>query len=286
MSIIELTSLYTEPFINFAKVYEYKSISFISRVYQNKNLIIPPSKIAKVFCEVSDSNPNIIKNALMITSGGILMPIFSDKQPSHIVIFKLIKKVLHYKNKIYCILGIKKDTEYLKKYLNYSLYSTIDYSLLTENFNKKYYMDKTPLKVKKANKRDTLILFSLEKAYLLEEVLGENSEINHQAAFLNLKKTCTYQSVFYGLIDKKIIAKVNTNGQGFSYNQIGGVYTKPEYRNQGISTYLMKILINEIHSLGKNAVLYVKKGNKPALTLYKNLGFHIISDYSAHYIIK
>ncbi|MCK5674340.1 MAG: GNAT family N-acetyltransferase, partial [Spirochaetales bacterium] len=141
-------------------------------------------------------------------------------------------------------------------------------------------------KVKKAKKRDTLSLFPLEKAYLLEEVLVGNSAINQQAVLINLKKTCTDQSVFYALFEKKIIAKVNTNGQGFAYNQIGGVYTKPEYRKQGISTYLMKILLNEIHMSKKNAVLYVKKENIPALTLYKKLGFSIVDDYSAHYVVK
>ena len=48
----------------------------------------------------------------------------------------------------------------------------------------------------------------------------------------------------------------------------------------------MKILLNDIHSSEKKAVLYVKKENKPALALYKKLGFQIISDYSAHYIIS
>ena len=101
---------------------------------------------------------------------------------------------------------------------------------------------------------------------------------------MNLKKTCTNQSVYFGSFQKKIIAKVNTNGKGFGYNQIGGVYTKQEYRNQGISTYLMKILLNEIHMSGKRAVLYVKKENKSALVLYYKLGFKIINDYSAHYL--
>ncbi|MCK5198965.1 MAG: GNAT family N-acetyltransferase, partial [Spirochaetales bacterium] len=67
-------------------------------------------------------------------------------------------------------------------------------------------------------------------------------------------------------------------------NQIGGVYTKPEYRNRGISTLLMQMLLNGIHKSGKKAVLYVKKGNKPALALYRKLGFRIIDEYSAYYI--
>lgn len=249
-------------------------------------LHIPSSKTAKVFCEVSDSGPHQILNAIMITSGGIVLPLFSDNLPSHEVIMEMIKKVIDYKSKIFCILGITKDTEYIKNSLNYSSYSTINYSLLKENTNTQFSITHTSLKVRKAKKRDTMILFPLEKAYLLEEVLQGNTQINHQAVLLNLKKTCADQSVYYGLFEKKIIAKVNTNGKGFGYNQIGGVYTIPEYRNQGISTYLMKTLLNDIHISGKKAVLYVKKENKPAITLYKKLGFQVVNDYSAHYIIS
>jgi ribosomal protein S18 acetylase RimI-like enzyme len=46
----------------------------------------------------------------------------------------------------------------------------------------------------------------------------------------------------------------------------------------------MKVLLNEIHMSGRKAVLYVKKDNKPALSLYRKLGFHIIDEYSAYYV--
>ncbi len=286
MAVIELTSSLKKSFIIFALKFEYKSISFISRIYRNGQVIIPPSKSAKVFCEVSDTSPDYILNTIMITSGGIVMPIFSNTPPSQEVLKNMLQKIINYKNKIFCVLGISKDTENIKKILKVTSFSTNEYSLLKENSSKQYSIEKNLLKIKKARKKDTISLFPLEKAYILEEVLVESSLLNQQAVLLNLKKTCTNQSVFYGSLNKEIIAKVNTNGQGFGYNQIGGVYTKPEYRNQGISTYLMKILLNEIHISGKNAVLYVKKENKPALALYKKLGFDIVNDYSAHYIIE
>lgn len=286
MAIIELTISLKKTFLNFALKYEYKSISFISRIYRNGQVHIPPSKTAKVFCEVSDTSPDYILNTIMITSGGIVMPIFSSTPPSQQVLKEMLEMIVNYKNKIFCVLGITKDTEGIKKLLNKTTFSSITYSLLKENSSKQYSIEKNLLKIKKARKKDTISLFPLEKAYIFEEVLVEGSSINQQAVLQNLKKTCTNQSVFYGSFNKEIIAKVNTNGQGFGYSQIGGVYTKPEYRNQGISTYLMKILLNEIHSSGKNAVLYVKKENKPALSLYRKLGFDIVNDYSAHYIIE
>ena len=228
MAVIELTSSYRETFFNFAQKFEYKSISFITRMNHKEQLIIPPSKTAKIFCEVSDTIPGQILNAVMITSGGIVMPLFSDNSPSYQVVSKMVEKIIEYKKNFFCILGITKDTEYIKNILNYTSYSTINYSLLKKNTITQFYIEKTSLTVKKAKKRDTMILFPLEKAYLLEEVLMGSSEINYQAILMNLKKTCTNQNVYFGSFGKKVIAKVNTNGRGFKYNQIGGVYTKPE----------------------------------------------------------
>ena len=147
-----------------------------------------------------------------------------------------------------------------------------------------FEIEKAVFRIKKAKKRDALKLFHLEKKYLMEEVLTVSSELNQKAALLNLQKTCNTQSVFYAFSGKEIIAKVNTNGKGIGYNQIGGVYTKPEFRNKGVSTYLMKVLLNGIHISGKKAVLYVKKDNIPALALYGKLGFHIIDEYQAIYV--
>jgi uncharacterized protein len=284
VAVIELKAAFRETFIDFIKIYEYKSISFISRMYSDGHFFIPSSASAKVFCEISNSNPKIIKNAIMISSGGIIMPIFSEISPTPEVIIKMTENILKYNKKIFCILGVTKDNEAIKKTLKYSVYSSINYLLLKENRKNKFPIKKSSLKIKRAKKRDAALLFPLEKNYLLEEVLTKNSIINQDAALINLRKTCMKQSVFFAVSENEIVAKVNTNGKGFGYDQIGGVYTKPEYRNQGISTHLMKILLNDIQKSGKKAVLYVKKENKPALILYKNLGFEIVSNYSADYI--
>lgn len=284
MPVIELTSSYKDHFFNFARKFEYKSISFISRMNHKGQLFVPPSKTAKIFCEVSNSIPGCILNAIMITSSGIVMPLFSDTPPSKQVITTMTEMIINYKSKIFCILGIAKDTDCIKQTMSYTSYSTINYLLLKKDTMAHFYIEKTALVVKKAKNRDIISLFPLEKEYLLEEVFEGKSELNHQAVLLNLKKTCSNQNVYFGSFDKKIIAKVNTNGKGFGYNQIGGVFTKKEYRNQGISTYLMKFLLNDIHMSGKNAVLYVKIENKPALALYKKLGFQIVNNYSAHYL--
>lgn len=253
-------------------------------MYRKERISIPFLSTAKVFCEVRDSKPNLVLNVMMITAGGILLPMFSEVPPSSQVINEMLKLITDYKKTIFCILGVFKDTELVKNSLNYSVLSKINYVLLKENDNTIFESEKTTFRIKKARTRDVLQLFPLEKAYRREEVLIGASEINQKAVLLNLRKTCTTQSVFYAIIGKEIIAKVNTNGKGIGYNQIGGVYTKPEFRNKGVSTYLMKVLLNGIHETGKKAVLYVKKDNLPALALYGKLGFNIIDEYQAIYI--
>ena len=284
MAILELTPGLLDPFLKFSKKFEYKSISLISRMYRNKKIAIPHAASAKIFCEVTDSKPDLVLNVMMITSGGILLPMFSETPPSSLIINEMLKLITDYKKNIFCILGVSKDIKTVNNFLGYSVLSKIEYVLLKEDKSTIFEIDKTFFKIKKAKKRDALQLYPLEKEYLLEEVLIGASKLNQKAALINLQKTCNTQSVFYALSGKEIIAKVNTNGKGIGYNQIGGVYTKPEYRNKGISTLLMKILLNGIHLSGKKAVLYVKKENKPALALYKKLDFRIIDEYCAYYV--
>ena len=58
---------------------------------------------------------------------------FSEIPPSGMVINEMLKMTSDYKNNIFCILGVSKDTETIKSFLNYSVSSKIEYVLLREN---------------------------------------------------------------------------------------------------------------------------------------------------------
>ncbi len=283
MPVIQLTSDLLKPFGKFAEEFEYKSISFINRICKDGKLFVPPLSSAKIICEVQDEKPAVIKNAIMVTMGGIVLPLFSHIQPDRSTLEKMLEQVTEYKDSLFCILGVTKDTLQVKRVLNFSQSLKTEYVLLLKSMGKRYRMDKALFKTKRAGKKDASILFGLEKEYLLEEVLLDRSELNQRAAMLNLRKTCSSQIVYYATAGSEVIAKVNTNGLGIYYNQIGGVFTRQEFRERGISTYLMKILLNEIYLSGKNAVLYVKKENTAAVSLYKKLGFIKVDDYQAIY---
>ena len=171
MAVIELGSEQLRQFFNFAKLYEYKSISFISRMYSNDKLFIPTKKTAKIFCQITNSESYTIKNSIMITSGGIILPLFSENPPEKHVIIEMLKKILQYNKKIFCILGVSKDADLIKNALNCSRCSSINYTLLIIKLENAFNIDKNILTIKKAKKKDSLLLLPLEEAYLLEEVM-------------------------------------------------------------------------------------------------------------------
>ena len=55
---------------------------------------------------------------------------------------------------------------------------------------------------------------------------------------------------------------------------IDGLYIDVIFRNKGIATKLIKVIIKEIYSLGDYEIfINVLKENKIAINLYKNIGF-------------
>jgi GNAT superfamily N-acetyltransferase len=61
---------------------------------------------------------------------------------------------------------------------------------------------------------------------------------------------------------------------------IGGVYTVPEHRGRGFSFASMSLLCERILEGLEGACLNVAKGNPPALSVYKGLGFKWKNDYT------
>lgn len=125
----------------------------------------------------------------------------------------------------------------------------------------------------RADARHTDRLLHMQVAYEEEEVVVDSRRVDPQATRFHLRDDLREQLVFFATHEGAAVAKAGTNARGFTYDQIGGVYTVPALRGQGISTALMQILLNNITESRKNAVLFVKKVNKSAIAVYDRLGF-------------
>lgn len=129
-----------------------------------------------------------------------------------------------------------------------------------------------------------LKLEQIQYEYEKEEVLPSNMEFDEDSCRLRLKNAQRTQLIL-ALIDKEnnFLSKVATNAIGYKCIQIGGVYTKPDYRKRHYSKYLMGSLCTKIIRIRRLPVLFVKKDNLPAQRLYLSLGFKTVGSYCIAY---
>lgn len=123
----------------------------------------------------------------------------------------------------------------------------------------------------------------LQFLYHKEEVYTNNSYYPYNVemiAYKKLLKTKLNYIVFTKDENNIAVSKSNINGESPGYYQLGGIYTKKEYRNKGLSRLCVSCLIADafLNSNKNNMILYVKKENLPAIKLYQRLGFTILDE--------
>jgi predicted GNAT family acetyltransferase len=74
------------------------------------------------------------------------------------------------------------------------------------------------------------------------------------------------------------------NALSLGYAQLGGVYVKPNHRQQGVGLFAIKSLMSLMAGSNLRTCLYVKKSNMAAQNLYHALGFHKVGDFTIAYL--
>lgn len=126
-------------------------------------------------------------------------------------------------------------------------------------------------------------IFPLQKSYELEEVVFSPEDFNEKSAKLVLKKNLSRGKIFALSKNGKFVSKLAINARGKNCVQIGGVFTVPESRNQGFAANLLSSFCERESKFGKKIVLFVKKTNLPAISLYTFCGLKKICGYKIVY---
>ncbi|MEM9423729.1 MAG: GNAT family N-acetyltransferase [Spirochaetota bacterium] len=114
-------------------------------------------------------------------------------------------------------------------------------------------------------------LFCLEQAYYTEEVPPFRMSPSLEKALRKTAAKRLENFLQYGVFaGKELVARAMINAYGLSYWQIGGIYTKPEWRRQGWANALLQKLCASIEAAGRLPVLFVRRENQAAMHLYEN----------------
>lgn len=231
-----------------------------------------------------DGEGNVL--ALLLNSKRSLFPVFRGLVDIPVPHFlnRLIRSM-----PVHAVQGLREDAlilENLMAQLGVHPAESIDYDLMA--------LDKEPaaecfnaglpgLHIRRADSKDMANLLPLQAAYEQEEVLPRGAVFNLSSSRATLEHILSREHIFTAELEGRIIAKANTSAESFTRCQIGGVYVHPDYRGCGIATRLCAELIRSLMPSGRGVSLFVKKRNPAARSVYRRIGFEVLSDYRISY---
>jgi len=256
----------------------------ISQAHLHKDLSIYISK-NKNHLVGADS----IHEAVLITEYGMICPIIQKNSSAYPHRLQRLSQLIHQTPyALSSIMGLEATVEIVEKLLiNRIVKSRVDYYLMVldkAHFHGNSFSLAEDITIRKAKTSDAAVLFDIQKLYELEEVCLNPYLFDDSACLVLLKNNLRKEMIFLAEKNGRPFAKAGTNARGYNVYQIGGVFTRHEYRRHGIAHILMLELLKHIFRLEKKACLFVKKINKPALMLYKKLGFRIVANFRITYI--
>jgi predicted GNAT family acetyltransferase len=173
------------------------------------------------------------------------------------------------------ILGPGAENRFLESLIPDTPYQTVDYRLMSLPVPPDAALESIPdvLEAGKAEPDEVDLILPLQEGYEKEEVIPPGDPFNRAACRVNLARALERQRVLLARANGIPVAKAGTNARGFAYDQIGGVYTAPPWRGQGLATALVSRISRELMGEGRKVVLFVKPENEPARRAYEKAGF-------------
>ena len=114
---------------------------------------------------------------------------------------------------------------------------------------------------------------ALRLAYLMEtKIPNDLTEIQLKDSF---HAKVREQGVWGMERDSELVAITTASGRAGPVVQVGGVFTNPSHRNQGLAKHLIQFQLRDLYRNQKahQAVLFTAENNKAAQAVYKKIGF-------------
>ena len=258
---------------------EWSCVGFTSQLRNGRRATLPNRRAATVQFYTEQAVEDPVCGALLETAHGFCYPVFaglrSDQRDA--AVRELAPRLEGAFNRYPTFMGLAEDVEALEQTIGRPPRHRVEYYMMQAvappGTRRPPRLNREPL-VREAGPADTRRLLPLQAKYEREEVLLPNRSLNMDATRRQLRSDLKRQLVYLAELDGVPIAKAGTNARGFRYDQIGGVFTEPEYRGCGVGGHLMEILMRRVRQEGKAVSLFVKTQNHAARRMYRNLGFN------------
>lgn len=229
---------------------------------------------------------NTISGIIIITSKGLIYPkfnqhtLYNENEKKQLI--KLFAKI---NVRIHGVIGLDEDVNFMDSVIFRRIKGKNDYILMSRETHEKF-KPMSGYKIRKASIFDLNRLAPLEIEYQKEEVLLSPKDLNRPATVENFRRKIISNDIYFLTENSFPLAKAGTSYRSKNYTLIGGVFTWKERRNSGLSTILLKHLLNEQLTKGYKGALFVKTENLAAIHLYEKLGFINPRSYTINYYYK
>ncbi len=127
--------------------------------------------------------------------------------------------------------------------------------------------------IDRAEDGDMEQLAELQMDYITEEVALKGNPVNPNSEKRKMQEAVKKQIVIVARNGGEIVAKAQTNAIGLLNIQLGGVFTKTDWRKRGLAGALTAFLAQSVRQKQMGTVLFVGKNNTSAIHAYARAGF-------------
>jgi predicted GNAT family acetyltransferase len=224
-----------------------------------------------------------VTDCLMVTSGGLLLPALSPEASRRGDLAEFLRRL---RRPIRSLMGFGRSVGEVEALLPIAPTTRVEYFLMSARRGK--LKSAVPpldpeVRIRRAGAADAEELFPLQRGYELEEVVIDPVQFNDGQCMKLLKRSLKVDLVYVAERGGDPVSKAATNARGFGVDQVGGVYTEPAERGKGYAKAVVVALLKAIFKEKSAACLFVKKRNRPAVSLYDRLGFEPNGDYVISY---
>jgi ribosomal protein S18 acetylase RimI-like enzyme len=132
-----------------------------------------------------------------------------------------------------------------------------------------------------ARREDYALVYETGAALRAEELLEDPRAIDAPAYARRTEEDCRDGHTWVWRDARGLVFRASVSALTTEAAQISGVYTPPEFRNQGIATRALAELCTRLMERTRAACLFVNRINAPAIAVYRRLGFRDHADWAS-----